>query len=499
MGLAVFVGAGTTVEAGGPTWRTLSATLLEEAAIIIRAELPHDQNTREEWISHFQNTCCGDLLEVTQIAHDGLGKKFQKTVDMTVSNSYDGARLIPYATSRAIAYLYPDVTEVFTTNFDALLETAFKAERFKHFHSDVFRRVAILKNDEAIHSFAFDRPSPILRIYKLHGAVGSDNVLTDEQYSRSLQNLTALKASWIAGLATKTMLFVGSSMTDIAWRFLRAQMLEASAGIARKVYAVIPQPQSPKRAVDSKPGRYQHFAQSLLLQHWKRMNIHPIWIQDYADVPEIVEEIASPSVEENFRLRKAARLSRRLSDIRRRAGDAEYDKVKQLFDSFLAKLRGKLPLAEDGISANLMLYDARNAKLRIAAASSKYPPPDNVIWTLRLGVLDRDQIARGIRGPQGVSGDTFRAATIKASTRPDAVNDRLPSLEREKLRDHLIRTLVSVPVREPDGVRRLGVINIDLPVVDERLKCYAQSDEGGRYLSEASQAIVNNLAVSLRP
>ena len=171
--LVVFLGAGTSIDAGIPGWDDLLKGVAKEAGL--------DEAWEE--LSDF------DARDKATIIERKLGARFASIV----SEHTDVAR---YGLIHGLLATLPTKEHV-TTNFDVLFEKA---------ASTAGRHLAVIPGDEVRLGERW--------LLKLHGTLGGDLVFTRSEYLASVSAHSALRGIVQAMLLTRHMLFVGYSLRD---------------------------------------------------------------------------------------------------------------------------------------------------------------------------------------------------------------------------------------------------------------------------------------------
>jgi len=177
--LVLFVGAGVGIPAGLPDWMTLLEKLADDAEL-----RPDEQRALKKL----------DPLDAARIIEVRLGDNALSMAD-AISPHVHATR---FALAHALLASLP-VSEVVTTNYDVLFEQASTAAG---------RKLAVLP---------YDPPYGDGWLLKLHGCIvraRGDIVLTRGDYLRYADRRAALAGIVQALLITRTMLFVGFSLTD---------------------------------------------------------------------------------------------------------------------------------------------------------------------------------------------------------------------------------------------------------------------------------------------
>lgn len=173
--LVLFVGAGTSLDAGMPSWGEAVSQIAS------RLQMSFDAS---------------DMLKIPQYYYNARGKKDYTSLMRSIFKY--GEPLHPQSIHEKIIALNADV--IVTTNYDHLLEAA--AE----------------EKGEVLHVVSTDAELPYKQgkeLIKMHGDFEHDNfVLKEEDYLQYEHNFKLIK-NYITSLAgTKTFLFIGYSFSD---------------------------------------------------------------------------------------------------------------------------------------------------------------------------------------------------------------------------------------------------------------------------------------------
>lgn len=171
--LVVFLGAGTSIDAGIPGWDDLLRSVAEEAGLADAWDELADFDARDK----------------ATIIERRLGSRFASVV----AEQTDVAR---YGLIHGLVATLPTKEHV-TTNFDVLFEKAARTAG---------RHLAVIPGDEVRLGDRW--------LLKLHGTLGGKLVFTRSEYLTSVSAHTALRGIVQAMLLTRHMLFVGYSLRD---------------------------------------------------------------------------------------------------------------------------------------------------------------------------------------------------------------------------------------------------------------------------------------------
>lgn len=247
---AIFVGAGISRAAGFVDWKQLLAEIAEDLGLSIGLE--------------------NDLVALAQFDLNQRGSRDrlnQKLVDEFIED----ATLTP--SHQLIAQL--PIHSVWTTNYDDLIEKAFEQENKR---IDVKRREA---------DFGTTRRRSDVTIYKMHGDKTdvSEAVLTKEDYESYHDKRALFTIAFKGDLTQKTFLFLGVSFTDPNITYILARVRQLLDKNSRQHYCIMKRCVQPE-STETECNRFKHWIADL-----HRYNIRPILIDDYGEVPQLLEEL----------------------------------------------------------------------------------------------------------------------------------------------------------------------------------------------------------------
>jgi hypothetical protein len=179
------------------------------------------------------------------------------------------------ATHEILAQL--PIRTYWTTNYDTLIEDAIKAA-FK---------VPDVKHE--VDQLSTTRPKRDVVIYKMHGDVHHANkaILYKEQYEQYYQSHAPFVTALMGDLVSKTFLFIGFSFTDPNLDYVLSRL---HSGTKRNHYCFMKKEQI-DLAEDEELKNYRKRKQELRVDDLKRYGIQVLLIDDYLDVPKILEAI----------------------------------------------------------------------------------------------------------------------------------------------------------------------------------------------------------------
>lgn len=254
---AFFVGAGLSRAAGFVDWRELIRDIAEELGLDV------DQET--------------DLIALAQYhvnqkrGRGGINQKLidEFTKDATLTENH-----------RLIAAL--PVSSVWTTNYDTLLEDAFR---------DAHKRADVKVNPA---SLATTKPKRDVTIYKMHGDVSSSDaaVLTKEDYETYQLKRSLFSVALQGDLVSRTFLFLGYSFSDPNIDYILARIRGLLGENKREHFCIMRSVPKPKGRGGRRAERdYALRKQELRIEDLKNYGIQTHLIDDYGEITEILREL----------------------------------------------------------------------------------------------------------------------------------------------------------------------------------------------------------------
>lgn len=248
---AVFVGAGLSVPAGYVNWKELLREIADEL------ELEIDKET--------------DLIALAQYHVNqarGRGKLNQKLIEEFTKDS------APTENYRLLASL--PLAIAWTTNYDHLLEDAFKAA-----HKRIDRKVVP-------QDLAHTTPKRDVVLYKMHGDIDrpDDAVLTKDDYERYNDRRQLFSMQLQGDLISKTFLFLGFSFTDPNISYILGRVRSLVGENRRPHYWV-----AKDVAAEPSPDPLEIKRQRHRIEDLKTYGIRTVLIQDYRQITELLKEL----------------------------------------------------------------------------------------------------------------------------------------------------------------------------------------------------------------
>ncbi|MFN8463906.1 MAG: SIR2 family protein [Caldilineaceae bacterium] len=213
--LALFVGTGTSTDAGLPSWYALAAELARKS----EQKIPPI-----EWATSDQ---------ISQIAQNYVNRHGLNSLIRYLKERLDTYNVRPTPAHRGLAEL--PVQLAFTANYDDLLERAFR---------EAGRRVQVVVQDSDV-PFMLQGPGTV-NIVKLFGDLNQPGtvVLASQQYERYFLDRPQLIRLLETELSRLTMLYVGWSHTDPYMNLLFGELRARLGPMGRTGYSVMFDPRA---------------------------------------------------------------------------------------------------------------------------------------------------------------------------------------------------------------------------------------------------------------
>jgi hypothetical protein len=255
--LAIFCGAGLSVQAGLVDWKQLMKPIADELNLDIDKE------------EH-------NLISIAQY-HCNENASNRSKLNQRLINQFS-AKAAHSENHRILARLPIDT--FWTTNYDKLIESALiesgKTPDVKHTKEQL----------------AFTTPKRDAVVYKMHGDIDHPDqaVLTRNDYEsyhvKMDQFLTALGGD----LVSKAFLFIGFSFSDPNLDYILSRVRVAYNENQRRHYCFVRRV-SKAECVDADEFEYKTRKQALFIGDLGRFNIKAIVVDDYAQITDILHEI----------------------------------------------------------------------------------------------------------------------------------------------------------------------------------------------------------------
>lgn len=249
---AIFAGAGMSKSAGFVDWHELLRDIAEELGL--KVEIEHDLISLAQF-------------HVNQLKGSSkLAKKILEEFSEQAQSSiiHDILARLPIRT-------------YWTTNYDNLIEDALKKAM----------KVPDIKH--SIEQLNNTRPKRDAVVYKMHGdaSLPSKAVLYKEQYERYHQTHEPFVTALSGDLVSKTFLFIGFSFTDPNLDYVLSRLHTS----VKKNHYCFMRREKVVLGDDEEISKYKRRKQELRVDDLKRFGIQTLLIDEYEDLPKILEAI----------------------------------------------------------------------------------------------------------------------------------------------------------------------------------------------------------------
>lgn len=245
--LSIFLGAGISVSCGLPDWSSLLDTL---KSLIVSNGEHLDQHD-----------------DIANIARKLFGDRF----NTVIADCLYGHGL--QVSESALAVAHSGVKSIVCFNFDDILEEIFKAECIEH---------SIVLNGEK-----FNLNNDHTTIFHPHGYLGRFDSKTEQKLSEIILSESDYKSLYhdhycltnliqLSMLMTKTVIFVGMSMTDP--NTIRLLKEARKIGVWNWHYALI------------KEVNHEDLISET--QRLRSIGVDPVWYKEHSDIPKILKQIS---------------------------------------------------------------------------------------------------------------------------------------------------------------------------------------------------------------
>jgi hypothetical protein len=219
---AVFVGAGLSVAVGYPTWDKLLSALIKKAY----KQKVIDSKKKSELEAMVKKP--GKWLMIAQELGDSYGKGAFLT---ELAAIFEAVTPVPSNIHKLITEIPFEF--VVTTNYDQLIENAYVPK---------FNLIPKIFTHADVSDFADSLWRGEFFILKAHGDLQKKStiILTEKDYRTVIHTSPGYKALLAAIFTTKTILFLGSSLSDPELKLLLSSLHDAFQGKGVNHFALVP-------------------------------------------------------------------------------------------------------------------------------------------------------------------------------------------------------------------------------------------------------------------
>jgi hypothetical protein len=261
--VAFFLGAGMSRPSGFVNWKELMRVIAEELNLDINRET--------------------DLIALAQY-HKNKRKTRHRINQLLVTEFTKEAEISE--NHRLLAAL--PVSTVWTTNYDQLIEQAFK---------EAHKRVDVKRQDTDL---AHSRPRTDVILYKMHGDVDAPNeaVLTKDDFA-AFETKRGLFSVQLRGhLVSKSFLFLGYSFSDPNMDHILARVRALLGENKREHYCIMRRVMKEGDMTDADVD-YQNRLLTLRIEDLQNYGIQTLLIDDFNEITDILRELNRRSVRKN--------------------------------------------------------------------------------------------------------------------------------------------------------------------------------------------------------
>jgi hypothetical protein len=253
--LAIFAGAGMSLDSGYVNWSDLLRPIANELELNIEKEFD---------LVALAQYHCNEFLSRSKI-NQILIDEFSQNV--TSSKKHDILARLP-------------INTYWTTNYDKLIEktieTSGKVPDIKYTNSHL----------------SYTKPNRDVVIYKMHGDVEHPEsaIITRDDYESYHRKMEPFFTALAGDLVSKTFLFIGFSFTDPNLDYILGRVRQTYGKDRRRHYCFIRKVKK-KENEDNAEYDYRIKKQHLFIKDLRRFNIISILIDEYLEIENFLEEL----------------------------------------------------------------------------------------------------------------------------------------------------------------------------------------------------------------
>jgi len=253
--LAIFAGAGMSVDCGYVNWADLLRPIAQELELDIDKE--HDLVALAQY--HYNEYLSRD--KINQVLVDEFSR------DAVTSENHRILARLPIET-------------YWTTNYDKLIEKSLEEAG----------KIPDVKY--TIEQLAITRPKRDAIVYKMHGDVDHSEkaILTKDDYELYPKTMQPFLTALAGDLISKTFLFIGFSFTDPNLDYILSRVRIAYNNNQRRHYCFIRKVKR-NETENSVDFEYRERKQNYFIQDLKRYNILTILIDEYEEITDFLRKL----------------------------------------------------------------------------------------------------------------------------------------------------------------------------------------------------------------
>jgi hypothetical protein len=252
----LFIGAGVSMQAGYPSWRQLVRDMAEDIGLDASKE--------------------DDLAGVVQYFLNKAGKTRTRLARI-ITEHFGEEKPIPpvfHILSRL------PLTRLWTTNYDTLLERAYRERR---------KQLDVKSRDKDVTS---ENPFAHALLYKMHGTVEhpSEVVIAKSDYESYRKKRPGFLQLLMGHLISRHILFVGLSFTDPNLSYLFTLIRESFDDTPPEHFAIVRQPHRGDYDADAS-FEYAQRRHGLWVDDLQNYGLQCVEIEDYAEIDTLLEAV----------------------------------------------------------------------------------------------------------------------------------------------------------------------------------------------------------------
>jgi len=255
--LAIFAGAGLSVDAGHVNWKQLLKDITEDLGL--------DYHTER------------DLIAIAQYNTNKIGNR--SMINRKIIDEFN--RDIKHTENHSIISRLP-IYSYWTTNYDNLIEKSLEA----------VKRIPDVKH--SITQLAYPKPRRDAVVYKMHGdaTLPEEAVITKDDYERYAIDKAPFLTALNSDLLSKLFVFIGFSFTDPNLDFVLSRVRIQMKNAQRHHYHFVKLVSKDDYENDKKAEyEFDKRKQELFVKDLVRFGLQPVYVDTYAEITEILREI----------------------------------------------------------------------------------------------------------------------------------------------------------------------------------------------------------------
>lgn len=269
---SLFLGAGVSQDAGGPSWNELLFKILKH----------FNKDISKRDFRSILNACGNSSITLGRYAVNNEEKKKLLTKYLRQHVLYRNLHNSELIQAICDTVENGGVSSIFTYNYDDLIETALKNRGVEV--ASVYRKNRVFVDE--------------VPVFHVHGlipqkeeGIESMMVLSEMEYHKMYRDaFDWTNVEQLHALDRNTCFFIGMSMTDPNLRRLLDISREGGDGEPHHFVFLKREPLRRKN-IDAELEK-RHF--DIIQSQYESMNIYVIWVEEYSEIPGLLREISAP-------------------------------------------------------------------------------------------------------------------------------------------------------------------------------------------------------------